>query len=238
MSENANSLWVSHLTDDELTSLRGLEPDVAVNARWAPGCGFGDGQTSRRAARFWQSIRWVAASRWVPATQGQQRRIAAGRRWRDVLRRCDSRTHTRGLLRQRAIAAGTGALKPPGAVAPRSNGATNCCGSPNLRICRSRCCGCLTRYCASGLGQRAAESRGRGHVGLPRTPHHGSVRTPCSTTHDLDPAQPRRPRRRQRQRGGWGRRGLGCCSALRGGTCSECSSWMTATAAAVGYLSK
>jgi hypothetical protein len=115
VSENANSLWVSHLTDDELTSLRGLEPDVAVNARVGTRLWLGDGQT-------------LSARGTILAVHPVGRRFAVGYRQRkassDGLLLVVGGGTSHGVamaaptpaasLRQRAIAAGTGALEATG----------------------------------------------------------------------------------------------------------------------------
>lgn len=238
VSENANSLWVSHLTDDELTSLRGLEPDVAVNARVGTRLWLGDGQT-------------LSARGTILAVHPVGRRFAVGYRQRKASSDGLLLVVGGGTSHGVAMAAPTpaascasvpsppvpGLWKPPGAVAPRSNGATNCCGSPNLRICRSRCCGCLTRYCArvwpTGCGIPRSGTRWTAAYATPRL-----CSTPCSTTHDLDPAQPRRPRRRQRQRGGRGPAGTRVLLGATWWNVFRVLILMTATAAAVGYLSK
>ena len=78
VGENASTLWISHLTDDELRSVRSLEPDLAVNARVGTRLWLGDGSALRARGTI-LAVQTPAAS-----------------------------------LRQRAIAAGTGALEAAG----------------------------------------------------------------------------------------------------------------------------
>lgn len=115
VSEHANTLWVSHLGDDELRSVRALEPDIALNARVGTRLWLGDGAA-------------LSARGTILAVHQVGRRFAVGYRQR--------RASSEGLLlvvgggtshgvamaaptpasslRQRAIAAGTGALEATG----------------------------------------------------------------------------------------------------------------------------
>ena len=115
VSEHTNSLWVSHLTDDELLSLRGLEPEVTVNARVGTRLWLGDGAA-------------LSARGTILAVHSVGRRFAVGYRQRrassDGLLLVVGGGTSHGValaaptpatsLRQRAIAAGTGALEATG----------------------------------------------------------------------------------------------------------------------------
>ena len=111
---------VSHLTDDELRSMRGLEPDVSVNARVGTRLWLGDGAAlSARGTILAVPLVGPPIRRQLPAAQGLKRRAAPGRGGGIITSR-DGRAHPRGVTAATAIAAGTGALKPPGAVGHRS----------------------------------------------------------------------------------------------------------------------
>lgn len=115
VTENTNTLWVSHLTDDELRSLRSLEPDAAFNARVGTRLWLGDGKT-------------LSARGTILAVHSVGRRFAVGYRQRkassDGLLLVVGGGTSHGVamaaptpatsLRQRAIAAGTGALEATG----------------------------------------------------------------------------------------------------------------------------
>ena len=115
VTENANALWVSHLTDDELQSLRGLEPDAAVHARVGTRLWLGDGSA-------------LSARGTILAVHHVGKRFAVGYRQRkagsDGLLLVVGGGTSHGVamaaptpatsLRQRAIAAGTGALEATG----------------------------------------------------------------------------------------------------------------------------
>lgn len=115
VGEHANTLWVSHLTDDELRGVRALEPDIAVNARVGTRLWLGDGSA-------------LSAKGTVLAVHQVGRRFAVGYRQRkakdDGLLVVVGGGTSHGVamaaptpaanLRQRAIAAGTGALEAAG----------------------------------------------------------------------------------------------------------------------------
>ncbi|MEI2642815.1 MAG: alanine racemase [Candidatus Nanopelagicales bacterium] len=113
--ENANTLWVSHLTDDELQAVRALEPEIALNARVGTRLWLGDGSA-------------LQARGTILAVHAVGRRFAVGYRQRkakdDGLLLVVGGGTSHGVamaaptpaasLRQRAIAAGTGALEAAG----------------------------------------------------------------------------------------------------------------------------
>jgi Alanine racemase, N-terminal domain len=115
VSENANSLWVSHLTEDELAVVRSLEPDISVNSRVGTKLWLGDGSA-------------LSARGTILAVHPVGRRFAVGYRQRkassDGLLLVVGGGTSHGVamaaptpatsLRQRAIAAGTGALEATG----------------------------------------------------------------------------------------------------------------------------
>jgi hypothetical protein len=115
LADNATALWVSHLSDDELESLRGLEPDATVNARVGTRLWLGNGDA-------------LSARGTILAVHPIGRRFAVGYRQRkassDGLLLVVGGGTSHGVamaaptpatsLRQRAIAAGTGALEATG----------------------------------------------------------------------------------------------------------------------------
>jgi hypothetical protein len=115
VSDSATTMWVSHLTDDELLSLRSLEPEATVNARVGTRLWLGDGQA-------------LSARGTILAVHHVGRRFAVGYRQRkassDGLLLVVGGGTSHGVamaaptpaasLRQRAIAAGTGALEATG----------------------------------------------------------------------------------------------------------------------------
>jgi len=115
VSDSAGSLWVSHLTDDELRSVRELEPELAINARVGTRLWLGDGAA-------------LSAQGTILAVHPIGRRFAVGYRQRkassDGLLLVVGGGTSHGVamaaptpaasLRQRAIAAGTGALEATG----------------------------------------------------------------------------------------------------------------------------
>jgi hypothetical protein len=115
LQEHTNTLWVSHLTDEELQAVRALEPDVALNARVGTRLWLGDGAALR-------------AQGTILAVHPVARRFAVGYRQRkakdDGLLLVVGGGTSHGVamaaptpaasLRQRAIAAGTGALEAAG----------------------------------------------------------------------------------------------------------------------------
>jgi alanine racemase len=115
VSESANTLWVSHLTDDELRSVRTLEPQTSINARVGTRLWLGDGEA-------------LCAQGTILAVHQVARRFAVGYRQRkakdDGLLLVVGGGTSHGVamaaptpaasLRQRAIAAGTGALEAAG----------------------------------------------------------------------------------------------------------------------------
>lgn len=115
VSEHANSLWVSHLSDEELGAVRALEPEVALNARVGTRLWLGDGAA-------------LSARGTILAVHQVGRRFAVGYRQRragsDGLLLVVGGGTSHGVamaaptpassLRQRAIAAGTGALEATG----------------------------------------------------------------------------------------------------------------------------
>ena len=115
VGENANTLWVSHLSDDELGSLRGLEPDVAVNARVGTRLWLGDGSAlSARGtilAVHQVGRRFAVGYRQRKATSDGLLLVVGGGTSHGVAMAAPSPAAS---LRQRAIAAGTGALEATG----------------------------------------------------------------------------------------------------------------------------
>lgn len=115
VGEHANTLWVSHLSDEELRSLRALEPEVAINARVGTRLWLGDGAA-------------LSAKGTVLAVHQVGRRFAVGYRQRKAKDEGllvvvgGGTSHGVALaaptpaasMRQRAIAAGTGALEAAG----------------------------------------------------------------------------------------------------------------------------
>lgn len=115
VTDDATTLWVSHLTDDELRSLRGLEPDASVNARVGTRLWLGDGNA-------------LSARGTILAVHPIGRRFAVGYRQRkatsDGLLLVVGGGTSHGVamaaptpaasMRQRAIAVGTGALEATG----------------------------------------------------------------------------------------------------------------------------
>lgn len=115
VGEHASTLWVSHLSDDELRSLRALEPDVALNARVGTRLWLGDGTA-------------LSAKGTVLAVHQVGRRFAVGYRQRKAKDEgllvvvgggtshgvAMAAPSPASSLRQRAIAAGTGALEATG----------------------------------------------------------------------------------------------------------------------------
>jgi hypothetical protein len=115
VGEHANTLWVSHLGDEELCSLRALEPEVALNARVGTRLWLGNGAA-------------LAAKGTILAVHQVGRRFAVGYRQRKakdeglLLVVGGGTSHGVAMaaptpaanLRQRAIAAGTGALEAAG----------------------------------------------------------------------------------------------------------------------------
>lgn len=115
VGEHANTLWVSHVTDDELRAVRSLEPDIAINARVGTRLWLGDGAA-------------LSARGTILAVHQVSRRFAVGYRQRkakdDGLLIVVGGGTSHGVamaaptpaanLRQRAIAAGTGALEAAG----------------------------------------------------------------------------------------------------------------------------
>lgn len=115
VGEHSNTLWVSHLTDDELRAVRALEPEVAINARVGTRLWLGDGAA-------------LSARGTILAVHQVGRRFAVGYRQRkakdDGLLIVVGGGTSHGVamaaptpaanLRQRAIAAGTGALEAAG----------------------------------------------------------------------------------------------------------------------------
>lgn len=113
--DNANSLWVSHLTDEELRGVHELEPDVAVHARVGTRLWLGDSEA-------------LSAQGTILAVHTVGKRFAAGYRQRKagsdglLLVVAGGTSHGVAMaaptpaasLRQRAIAAGTGALEAVG----------------------------------------------------------------------------------------------------------------------------
>lgn len=113
--ENANTLWVSHLTDEELEAVRTLEPEIALNARVGTRLWLGDASA-------------LQARGTILAVHAVGRRFAVGYRQRkakdDGLLLVVGGGTSHGVamaaptpaasLRQRAIAAGTGALEAAG----------------------------------------------------------------------------------------------------------------------------
>ena len=218
-------LWVSHPDRRRVDSVARLEPDATVNARRHPAVARRRAALSARA-RFWQSIRWVAASRWGTGNaQGQPATDCCWSSVADVPRRCDGRTHTRGLPApacHRRRYRGFGSHRAQSLPVPMGR-QTAVVRRTSAYAAGLDAVAALTRYCARS-GQRAAESRGRGHVGLPRTPHHGSVRRRARRRMiSILPSRDDRVVASGSEVAG-GRRGLARCSAPRGGTCSECSS--------------
>jgi hypothetical protein len=115
VGEHANTLWVSHLTDEELQAVRALEPQIALNARVGTRLWLGDGAA-------------LSARGTILAVHQIGRRFAVGYRQRkakdDGLLLVVGGGTSHGVamaaptpaasLRQRAIAAGTGALEAAG----------------------------------------------------------------------------------------------------------------------------
>jgi hypothetical protein len=115
VSESASRLWVSHLNDEELRTLRTLEPEAAINARVGTRLWLGDGHA-------------LQAKGTILAAHPVGRRFAVGYRQRkagsDGLLLVVGGGTSHGVamaaptpatsLRQRAIAAGTGALEATG----------------------------------------------------------------------------------------------------------------------------
>ncbi len=115
VTDHATTLWVSHLSDEELVSLRGLEPDASVNARVGTRLWLGNGDA-------------LSARGTILAVHQVGRRFAVGYRQRkaasDGLLLVVGGGTSHGVamaaptpatsLRQRAIAAGTGALEATG----------------------------------------------------------------------------------------------------------------------------
>lgn len=115
VADSANNLWVSHLTEDELAMVRSLEPDVGVNSRVGTRLWLGDGSA-------------LSARGTILAVHPVGRRFAVGYRQRkassDGLLLVVGGGTSHGVamaaptpatsLRQRAIAAGTGALEATG----------------------------------------------------------------------------------------------------------------------------
>lgn len=115
VADRTNSLWISHLTDDELHSLRDIEPDATVNARVGTRLWLGDGAA-------------LSARGTILAVHSVGRRFAVGYRQRKassdglLLVVGGGTSHGVALaaptpatsLRQRAIAASTGALEAAG----------------------------------------------------------------------------------------------------------------------------
>ncbi len=115
VTDDTNSLWVSHLTEEELSTVRQLEPDIAVNSRVGTRLWLGDGSA-------------LSAQGTILAVHPVGRRFAVGYRQRkassDGLLLVVGGGTSHGVamaaptpatsLRQRAIAAGTGALEATG----------------------------------------------------------------------------------------------------------------------------
>ncbi len=115
VGEHANALWVSHLGDDELRAVRAMEPDLPLKARVGTRLWLGDGKA-------------LSAKGTVLAVHQVARRFAVGYRQRrakdDGLLLVVGGGTSHGVamaaptpaanLRQRAIAAGTGALEAAG----------------------------------------------------------------------------------------------------------------------------
>jgi len=115
VGENANTLWVSHLGDDELESLRGLEPDVTVNARVGTRLWLGDGSALRARGTILAvhqiGRRFAVGYRQRKATSDGLLLVVGGGTSHGVAMAAPSPAAS---LRQRAIAAGTGALEATG----------------------------------------------------------------------------------------------------------------------------
>lgn len=115
VSDGANTLWVSHLSDEELAGARGLQPETTINARIGTRLWLGDGKA-------------LSAQGTIMAVHNVGRRFAVGYRQRrassDGLLLVVGGGTSHGValaapspatsLRQRAIAAGTGALEATG----------------------------------------------------------------------------------------------------------------------------
>ncbi len=177
VTENANALWVSHLTDDELQSLRGLEPDAAVHARVGTRLWLGDGSA-------------LSARGTILAVHHVGKRFAVGYRQRkagsDGLLLVVGGGTSHGVamaaptpatsLRQRAIAAGTGALEATGrSRSPFQWGDKLLwfAEPPHMQVSMLWLpeCGASRR-----AGPRPAHPCRRRHPGLPRPPHDSAVR--------------------------------------------------------------
>lgn len=115
VTDDATTLWVSHLTDDELRSLRGLEPDASVNARVGTRLWLGDGNalSARGAILAVHPIgrRFAVGYRQRKASSDGLLLVVGGGTSHGVAMAAPTPASS---LRQRAIAAGTGALEATG----------------------------------------------------------------------------------------------------------------------------